>query len=314
MYAQQNLVYNGSFEEYTECPTSNELNNGQFERVVGWFRPTDCTPDYFNQCNNTVVSVPNNFWGNQEAFNGVSYVGFIPAAFFSSSTLGGEYFRTQLSTTLKPCFEYRFRMFVSLANYSTHGIKNIGAYFSVENDFQNECHILNKNPQIKYNGSPIVDTINWTLIEGTFIAEGFEQYLTIGYFELDITDDTLFVQEMGSFYLHPYYYVDSVSLIEIGPVSETLCEVGEIKFPNIITPNNDGNNDYIDATPYFTLTDEIKIINRWGNIVALLTANNPIWDGTTDGKKCPEGTYFYAFSYQWGTQQKEKSGFIQLVR
>lgn len=311
----QNLVYNGSFEEYSECPQSNELNNGQFERAIGWFRPTDCTPDYFNQCNTGAVSVPTNFWGYQNAFHGDGYVGFIPAAFFSSSKLGGEYFRTQLIKSLKPCHEYYFRMYVSLANYSTHGVKNIGAYFSPENDFQNECHILGYNPQVKYQGSPIVDTVNWTLVEGTFIAQGQEEYLTIGYFEQDIQGDTAFVQEMGSFYLHPYYYVDSVSLVEVGAVSEELCKAGDILFPNIITPNGDGSNDFLDATPYFSFTDELVILNRWGNKVAVLTKESPIWDGTNQqGKACTEGTYFYNFSYEWGTQTKEKSGFIQLMR
>lgn len=309
----QNLVYNGSFEEYSECPISNELDNGQFERAIGWFRPTDGSPDYFNQCNSGIVNVPNNFWGYQEAFHGDAYVGFIPV--MDGFGLEYEYFRAQLISPLKPCVEYRFRMYVSLANYSTHGIKNIGAYFSVDNDFQNNANILGYNPQIKYHGNPIVDTTNWTLVEGTFIAKGNERFLTIGYFEKNIGNDTVFVQEIGSFYLHPYYYVDSVSLVEVGAVSEELCDIGEIVFPNIITPNNDGHNDYLDASSYFHLTDEIVIINRWGNIITILTENNPVWDGTNQqGILCTEGTYFYNFSYQWGSQTKEKSGFIQLVR
>jgi gliding motility-associated-like protein len=309
----QNFVYNGSFEEYSECPISNELGNGQFERAIGWFRPTDGSPDYFNQCNTYTVGVPNNFWGYQNAFHGHGYAGFIPV--MDDKKLLYEYLRTQLILPLKPCVAYRFGMYVSLANYSTHGMKNIGAYFSQENNFQNNSNILEGNPQVKYTANPIVDTLTWTLVEGTFIAHGFEQYLTIGYFEKNIGDDTLFVQEMGSFYFHPYYYVDSVSLIEIGPVSDEICELGEIIFPNIITPNNDSSNDQLDATPYFALTEEITIMNRWGNVITVLTENNPSWNGTTqNGTPCSEGTYFYQFSYQWGNERKEKSGFIQLVR
>ena len=261
----QNLVYNGSFEEYSECPISNDLNNGQFEKAIGWFKPTEGSPDYFNQCNTTGVGVPTNFWGHQIAFDGVAYVGFIPV--MNDNELLYEYFRTQLISALKPCVEYDFSMYVSLANYSTHGIKNIGAYFSFENEFQYGANILPHTPQVKYNGNSIVDTTNWTLIEGTFIANGNEQFLTIGYFEENIDDDTVFVQQMGSFYFHPYYYVDSVSLIEIGPVSEELCELGEISFPNVITVNGDGHNDYLDASSYFSITDEIVIMNRWGTLL-----------------------------------------------
>ena len=308
-------MYNGSFEEFSECPTGNELNNGQFERAKGWFRPTDCTPDYFNQCNTNNVSTPTNFWGYQVPFHGGAFAGFIPAAFFSSSKLGGEYFSTRLIKALKPCHEYRFRMYVSLANYATHGFKNIGAYFSIENEFQNECDILKKEPQVIYQGSPIIDSTNWTLIEGSFISQGLEEFLTIGYFEQDIQGDTAFVQQMGSFYLHPYYYVDSVSLIEVGPISEELCEAGEINFPNVFTPNNDGINDVINTSSYYVITDEIVILNRWGNIVTILTEENPIWNGTSaSSAACSEGSYFYSFTYQWGAETKEKSGFIQLMR
>jgi gliding motility-associated-like protein len=311
----QNFVYNGSFEEYSECPQTNELGNGQFERALGWFRPTLSTPDYFHRCNNGYVSVPHNFWGFQEAYHGDGYIGFVPISLNASGEYtDNEYLRTELLFPLKPCYEYQFTMYVSLANMSTHGIGQIGAWFSVENQFYETWLTLNVTPQIVYGGSPITDTINWTKVQGTFVASGFEKYLTIGYFQPTMSSDTLFIQDWG-FGFAPYYYIDSVSVFELGLISEELCTEGELVFPNIITPNNDNSNDAIDATPYFVITEEIVILNRWGNVISVLTENNPIWNGTTqNGTPCTEGTYFYQFSYQWGNERKEKSGFIQLVR
>lgn len=306
----QNLVYNGSFEEYSECPVSNELNNGQFERATGWWRPTDCTPDYFNSCNNDIVGVPDNFWGHQEAFCGDGYVGFIPVM-DNGTSLGSEYFRTKLISPLKPCVEYRFSMYVSLADFSTHGVGNLGAFFSAENEFQNGCEILKKNPQIKYTEIPITDTITWTKIEGTFVANGFEKYLTIGHFQNAHDIDTIFVQKLpfGSFDFHPYYYVDSVSLYEIGAVSSDLCNY-HIDFPNVFTPNNDGSNDILDVTKYIGFIEEIYILNRWGNVVTVLSKENSIWNGENSS----DGVYYYFFEYDLGNIKTQQSGFIQLVR
>lgn len=311
----QNLVYNGSFEEYSECPQSNELNNGQFERAIGWFRPTLGTPDYYNRCNSGLVGVPLNFWGYQEPYEGDGYAGFGAIVWDKDgNNLGNEYIRTELICPLKPCIEYNFRMYVSLANISTHGVGKLGVLFTIDNQFTETFYTLTQVPQIIYEDSPILDTSNWVLIEGSFIAQGFEKYLTIGYFQDNVNMDTASIQDFG-FNSEALYYVDSISVYEVGNLSTDLCDLGEIVFPNIITPNNDGVNDYLDASSYFVITDEITIMNRWGNVITVLTQENPVWDGrTTSGALCTEGTYFYNLSYEWGTQTKEKSGFIQLVR
>lgn len=78
--SQENLVPNGSFEEFWQCPVGNDLNDGQFERCKYWWKPTTSgTADYFNECHTGgIVGVPNNFWGYQEAFHGKGYVGILP--------------------------------------------------------------------------------------------------------------------------------------------------------------------------------------------------------------------------------------------
>ncbi len=308
---EQNLVYNGSFEEYSECPVSAEMNNGQFERARGWWIPTLASPDYYHRCNNdnngawNSVWIPNNFWGHQETFYGDGYAGFIPV--MDGNGLEYEYFRTELISPLKPCIEYRFSMYVSLADYSTHGLSKIGAYFSTDNPYQQNTSRIINNPQIKYTGVPITDTINWTKIEGTFTADGGEQYLTIGFFDENI--DTLFVQSSLGFYFHPYYYVDSISLYQVESNNTVPCDF-QITFPNVFTPNGDGMNDIINISDLLGFVNEVKILNRWGNVITLLNKDNPIWNGSN----CPDGVYYYIFKYEVSSKQKHQSGFIQLVR
>lgn len=197
-FGQVNLVPNGSFEEYSACPEGNELNDGQFERAMGWFRPTKSTPDYFNRCNTNYVSVPSNFWGYQEPFDGDGYAGFVPIEQdVNGNYTANEYFRIELLEPLKPCYRYQFSMYVSLADKSTHGIKKIGAYFSQENDYSPIWTNLSYAPQVTYDGPPIIDTLNWTKVDGTFIADGFERYLTIGYFSDNMNAVSSLVQFSG---------------------------------------------------------------------------------------------------------------------
>lgn len=67
----QNLVPNGSFEQYTLCPS----NSGQVLLADGWSIISQ-SPDYFNRCNsNDSVDVPHNIAGYQEPFHGDAYMG-----------------------------------------------------------------------------------------------------------------------------------------------------------------------------------------------------------------------------------------------
>src|SRR5437868_3489465 len=79
--AQTNIVPNGSFEQYSNCPDQE----GQIFRANGWFMPTGGTSDYYNSCNtlpySNNYSVPFNCaaltgMSFQEAHTGNAYAGF----------------------------------------------------------------------------------------------------------------------------------------------------------------------------------------------------------------------------------------------
>ncbi len=70
----------------------------------------------------------------------------------------------------------------------------------------------------------------------------------------------------------------------------------DIQIPNVFTPNGDGQNDLfkIDVPGRIYECVDLKIYNRWGQIMFISTGNNLRWDGRTSvGEKVPAGTYFY---------------------
>ncbi|MCY0977936.1 gliding motility-associated C-terminal domain-containing protein [Chryseobacterium wangxinyae] len=78
---------------------------------------------------------------------------------------------------------------------------------------------------------------------------------------------------------------------------------------NVITPNGDGINDFID---YSALSNKANLIftifDRYGNkIFQADRQNNYKWDGTSGNKKVPTGNYWYSVS--WNENDKKNTPF-----
>lgn len=314
----QNLVPNGSFEEYSSCPEQNELGNGQFERCTGWYYSTPMnvgSPDYFNVCNNLIgganqgmVGVPTNFWGYQQAYEGDGYIGLgmYEYSLSNSSVVGKEFASAHLLSKLKPCTEYKFEMYVSLANKASHGCSSIGIKVT-NSDFSSSYLEDYLSLTSSWENSDIVfDTLNWTRLSTRFTAIGGEIILTIGHFaEYNETDvhfnDSSTILAFNSYL--PYYYIDSVSLIELGEDENCTPTI-----TNFFTPNGDLINDLY--TIEGLNISEMIIFNRWGNVITILNEDQPIWDGSLNGTPCTEGNYFYRALFG----ENYLSGFIELIR
>lgn len=69
--------------------------------------------------------------------------------------------------------------------------------------------------------------------------------------------------------------------------------------PKIITPNNDGMNDYINMAALLgdCYTYDLKIMNRWGYVVYDNVKAHPRFTGhSTTGNKLAPGVYYYAYT------------------
>lgn len=291
--AQTNLVPNTSFEVFSVCPN----NYGQINNASNWLG----NAEYFNSCDTLNFGVPNNFTGNQFANTGVAYAGihtYIPG--FTNSR---GYVQTELSSKPIANRNYHVEFYVSAVDNCKLGTNNMGAYFSDTVIYNLVVHLPQINNDILLN--PLNSRDNWTKVSGNFVATGNEKFITIGNFNDDISTDTINFPSGGFF--DAYYYIDDVSVV---------CSDCNSFIPNIFSPNNDNQNDYIDFSN-LNLTEEIvAIYNRWGNKVFQSSVNVTKWDGKDlKGNDCSEGVYYYVFHYsEFINKEIDKKGFIQLVR
>lgn len=234
---KNNLIYNPSFEEYYTCPQKIEPY-GYMSEVVAWWQPTAGSADYYNKCGSRQCNVPKNKLGIQMPRTGVGMVGI-----YTSKTTYREYIQTELKEEMIEGETYRLCFYVSLSEYSSGAVATIGALFTQHRIEQDTREMLTDQDITKYdNGisqsistylkpqivnpynNPLIDTENWMKIEGEYIAQGGEKFLTIGNFypapQSNCTDlDYLTYLLPGA-----YYYIDDVSLYCLGCKDEQIID------------------------------------------------------------------------------------------
>ncbi len=115
------------------------------------------------------------------------------------------------------------------------------------------------------------------------------------------------------------YYVAAIS-DSLGLTSTSneisLIQPATVYSPNAFTPNNDGLNDTWLPLSGFIKTYNLKVFNRWGNIVFETSGTSNGWDGTYKGADAPIGVYFYVITYQnyVDNQTAYKRGTVTLIR
>ncbi|MCG9909877.1 MAG: gliding motility-associated C-terminal domain-containing protein [Flavobacteriales bacterium] len=281
-----------------------------FENLVYWYSPDSTSTEYYHSINNITflsLGVPKNAGGYQQPFEGVSYVGILVYydKKYDDSYYYKEYIQTKLKEPLKPCTEYTLSFYVSLADTSNYASPNMQAAITKDSIYSQIPWIIDHvNPTYAGPGNAVNDTANWTLLSYTFMAEGGEQYLTIGDFTSRYDTTLVKVREDGRDIC--YYYIDMVEL----------CEVPRppLNVPNIITPNGDGVNDVFYIQGLYP-GSSLYIYNRWGTEVFRSSnyANN--WQGETKTLNMPsqlsEGVYYYILEHECSGRQ---TGTITVVR
>ncbi len=205
----QNLVSNPSFESYNSCPDFFS----QINRSAGWYsaRPT---ADYFNVCAPyypqpyTCVYVPENTFGYRTPASGNAYAGVLGSVQDDEhrEAIGG-----QLLQPLQIGTRYFVSFKVSAAgnvnDYQWCGINKIGALFSTTKyDSDSPSPICNNCAQV-YSDSIITDTLNWTTIKGSFVADSAYSFINLGRFNLNAL--TTYIQITGTG-RNAYYYFDDI--------------------------------------------------------------------------------------------------------
>jgi OOP family OmpA-OmpF porin len=226
----QNMVPNGDFEQHIGCPNYFY----QIDSCTSWMSPTVAKADYFNQCATVAVGVPDNNYTHQDAHSGGAYVAVTLRHGLVSLPNYRTYIEVPLTSTLSAGACYHFEMYVNLIDHGIFTTDAIQAYFSdtlVQGIFS--YNPLPFTPQITSTAGFITDSINWTLVEGTFTAAGTENYLIIGNFKDDANTDTMVMNSNG--YNYAEVLIDDVSLVNCTGINENNQSRDIIIYPNPVS-------------------------------------------------------------------------------
>lgn len=236
----QNLVPNSSFETQNSCPSNNIFT------AANWFNPNTASPDYFHPCGSGWTVPPAVLFGPQSARTGSCFAG---AGWYNLAGGWYDYIQVQLTASMTPATIYSVSMWVCMANGVKKGSDDIGIYISNGTFKSSPSMTVVTNstvattpsgfgvfttftPQIKCpDGNFITDTLNWTLVSGTYTATGGENAVTIGCFEPWATTGTVLAYPAAA-NDRCYYYIDDVSVEAIaapnqpGTISGTTINCG----------------------------------------------------------------------------------------
>jgi hypothetical protein len=192
----QNLVPNHSFEEYDTCRVVNDVYYPD-TGPLGWFSASG-TPDHFLSClpYGSFNGVPLNAWSFQYPQDGECYAGMITYREFPEVR---EYFMVQLLEPLEvgPLYHASF--------YASGGwggntnpqfwlaTNGIGVIFSTQPrqwDLGDPVPAPLNYAHV-YSSTIITDTVGWTLVSGSFVADSAYQYLMLGNGFDNASTDTL---------------------------------------------------------------------------------------------------------------------------
>jgi len=299
--AQFNLIPNGSFEILTNCPSASY----NLSSATPW-KPYLQSPDVFATCaTSPLMGVPQNGPGYKVPSTGLNYAGYcnwqntqeiLGVKLCDSLTIGEEYFVSfKIALASDYCWTGAFShhgMKVSTKNLSP---QQAGVTTQTNNIVSNFAHV--------YSTKVVTDTLNWTTIKGTFIADSSYKYAYFGIlFQRPlVTYSVVYGTDIGA----AYYYIDDVCLSNDSMAcmtgTQNLCHVNtntvvidtvttDLKYPTNfksfqIAPNPAQN--YLSIDGEFNAL-HYKIINSNGTTVLIGIINNK---GQINIESLPTGIY-----------------------
>lgn len=280
--AQQNLVPNPSFEEYTDCPQ----DVGEFSKVEKW-KNYRGSPDYFNTCSDTFASVPCNRLSCQVASSGNAYGGLFGLNFNNSYR---EIVGVQLAEPLIIGQTYYVSFKTSAVYGGYYGIfwfsNKLGAKFSTQEYSENNPVPINNFAHI-YSEDIISDTSNWTTIQGTFIADAAYSHVMIGNFYDNQNTDTLATINIS---LGAYYYVDDVCVTTNPSGCSFLSNLNSIEDDTYsILPNP--ASDKISIKYKYGFMPNVLLYDATGRFITNLADQN-MTESIIDVSQCASGVYY----------------------
>lgn len=221
-------IYGFSFNILGQDKIGNFVANGSFEEVIQNTMPPVVKTwkaidsfSFFGKLftkNLPPFNVPLNSYSYQWPKHGNNYFGSTLLYIDGSNKIRG-YPNARLKSNLVTGTSYCVKLYLNLTTNSTHGINSFGIYFADSSlDTISNCIIPLSylTPQIvNPTGNFLTDTLNWTAINGTFVATGEEKYILFGNFKPDSLTDTILINPNFLPAIGVDFFYDAISCIKI---------------------------------------------------------------------------------------------------
>ena len=212
-----NFVKNGGFEDKYDCNYPNVLS-----KAIGW----NCVGTDTTKLGGELYAI--NCYSNAPDISGTGFqyphsgntfcriqvFCMSPCAYYNSRI----YPKNRLKSNLTSGRTYCVKMYLSLEEASPYAISDLSLCFADNSiDTINYCDrpLTYLIPQVNNPvNNIIIDTLNWVLVTGTFVATGTEKYLVIGNFVTNqaVTKSPAYGDTSVTW---SEYFLDDVSCIDI---------------------------------------------------------------------------------------------------
>ena len=269
----QNMVPNPGFENpgVSFCGIVQSTND--FTGSMNNWSPIS-NPDIFS------TQVPQNCWNFQQSStypgpiclkgpqlprNGNVFCGIF--CYTIANLNQREYIQVQLTSPLAIGNQYEVKFYASLADNTESSISKLGALLSNTALTTNAGGVMSYPPQVMAQGF-IADTAAWTAVVDTIIADSAYRYLTIGNFFNDANTPTQMNPGggMGPGCYGAYYFIDDVSVLDLGSVNSITEEKTGIK--NLFVNPVQGSDEI--AIGMYLLSEgdaQLEIVNELGQLM-----------------------------------------------
>lgn len=225
LFSQVNKVINGGFETLDSCVLAMQTPSIWAAAHVNLTSPWDTLKsgggngNILHKCfnPNNRCGIPYNLAGGgfQNPHSGDGYAYIVYFKLTPNPAVNWRwYIQQKMVSKLTAGKSYCVTYWASLINYVNYGVDELGAYFddgSIQSIAWSKEALA--NPQVKSpSGVFYTDTLNWMKVQGTFIATGSEEYITLGNFRSNAA--TSYTAIDGASSGISSYFIDDVSVIE----------------------------------------------------------------------------------------------------
>ena len=229
----QNIVQNGSFEEVN----GKVKEPGTVFLAEPWVAGTKEVPDLYSaKAKDERVKVPINSYGEEKAKEGENYAGIRLYSYGDKE--GRQYLTQKLRYPMLAGEWYCVKFNISFADLAKYACDNIGLYISQDSVGSETDRFLSFEPQVINSTNRIFEKQwDWEDICRIYVAEGGEQYITIGNFAPQDAILTKRVKRPAGFTSTQtrdgYYYIDDVSITPNATRENCKCEPGQYQFAHL---------------------------------------------------------------------------------